>query len=625
MLAVSLTQDAMLMFPKVFADAVKCSECGKITTLKVNCSYPIELNDSKFRAEPELNDKTNLLKNEYQKNVSVAKTHLDILRAMLDDIEITLRSSPGKEPAVSRLEDNLIADLIDRCVEDADKIKMFAIDKNRASSLEIDYDEARNTYEGLKNVMLKYESLLASAIEDAEAYEYRGIGADVKKNQAREKQSFLSSATKFWTRDKTMKHAGGSSSQMSHSAFEKNKIASEMPSSINKADEIIRPPAAVDAEIKPPDIDYKLKGDPSKSVEATVATDIGGVFKAPVILHISSPEAAAAFDATQLKELLNVSGLHIVDGTIAPSYTSEAFSELLDNKDSPNGTKSIHIHLSPNSFSRQKTDVSLSSREKFTGISKESSNTNKETVKDVSTLINTNSSPSSQFQTPPPPPPAPPPPPSFLRGDPASSSPRTPPALPFLDGIRKSSQQRLSRMEVEHQPQPSSALSSLIEEIINASDIASSNKNKVIQNIQNSFEDEEDELMRICKEYPRLVQKHALNPQLMYEIACIWEENCLDNLRPMEKTKFMRPITNYEMPRCTSTAEAKQIASNKMKSILKARREEEQVQRQKSLRDDMQSELRKKVSERADQLRTEDANEEIKALTVGKIKRKSKK
>ena len=146
-----------------------------------------------------------------------------------------------------------------------------------------------------------------------------------------------------------------------------------------------------------------------------------------------------------------------------------------------------------------------------------------------------------------------------------------------------------------------------------------------MENIQNAFEEEEDELRRICKEYPRLVQKHAVNPQLMYEIACVWEETCLDNLTPTEKTKFMRPVSNYEMPRCMNGDEAKERAQKKMDSILKTRKEQELVQKQKSLREDMQSELKKKVSARADELLTKDVSEELKALNVGKIKRKPKK
>jgi DnaJ family protein C protein 13 len=30
--------------------------------------------------------------------------------------------------------------------------------------------------------------------------------------------------------------------------------------------------------------------------------------------------------------------------------------------------------------------------------------------------------------------------------------------------------------------------------------------------------------------YPKLVQKHALQPQLCYDLMCLWEENCLDLL-----------------------------------------------------------------------------------------------
>ena len=78
------------------------------------------------------------------------------------------------------------------------------------------------------------------------------------------------------------------------------------------------------------------------------------------------------------------------------------------------------------------------------------------------------------------------------------------------------------------------------------------------------------------------------------------------------------------MPRCESVAEARSTASKKMSSLHKTRREEEQVLRQKSLREDMASELLKRVSSRAETLDASDAAEEMKKMKKGKIKLRKK-
>ena len=77
-----------------------------------------------------------------------------------------------------------------------------------------------------------------------------------------------------------------------------------------------------------------------------------------------------------------------------------------------------------------------------------------------------------------------------------------------------------------------------------------------------------------------------------------------------------------QMPRCQSVAEARANASKKMASLRTARREEEQVRRQKSLREDMASELLKRVSSRAETLDASHAAEEMKMLKKGKVKLK---
>ena len=87
----------------------------------------------------------------------------------------------------------------------------------------------------------------------------------------------------------------------------------------------------------------------------------------------------------------------------------------------------------------------------------------------------------------------------------------------------------------------------MLREVISGSDVADSNKAAVIANIEEAFDGEEDELLRILKEYPRLVQKHAMNPQLMYDISSAWEEELINHLTPTERTKLMRTTSNFEV------------------------------------------------------------------------------
>ena len=141
-------QSAMLMFPKVGADAVKCSSCDTITSLKgiEESSTMMQENSdtlsNDYNRTNQERDASNFSKNEHQKNMSIAKTHLDIVRPMLEDIEVILRSSPGKNTAAIKLDDRLIGDLIDRCTEDAEKLK-YLMHEKQARSAEIDSEEVK--------------------------------------------------------------------------------------------------------------------------------------------------------------------------------------------------------------------------------------------------------------------------------------------------------------------------------------------------------------------------------------------------------------------------------------------------------------------------------------------------
>ena len=482
---------------------------------------------------------------------------------------------------------------------------------------------AQSLYENLQRAILTYESLLTAVVENAAAY-----GVDPKNELAvestgrcEEKKSLVSSALSFLTLGYMSPPPGRASARAAGGAGGAG--------------------AGPDAEARG---GRRASSASDRTPPAPAA--------APVILHISTPEAAAALNAAKLKELLNVQGLQVVQGDIAP----DAIVEQLDAEgDGRSGVRSYHIHLhSPGGQEGgEGTAPSNGGRDPQRGGGS-----------------------AAPPPAPPPPPPAPPPPPP--PPPPALPSPGARPPLPFLSSIsghkkspggappnrpspaaapggRTAPSGRAPSPPAKAPSPPRGALAPMLREVISGSDVAEANKAAVIANIEEAFDGEEEELLRILKEYPRLVQKHCMNPQLMYDISSAWEEELIRHLTPTERTKLMRTTSNFEvrrrvvgrppsdprgrpamltrrnasvdactpqMPRCQSVAEARANASKKMASLRTARREEEQVRRQKSLREDMASELLKRVSSRAETLDASHAAEEMKMLKKGKVKLK---
>eukprot|EP00246_Nothoceros_aenigmaticus_P011235 TRINITY_DN2991_c0_g1_i2.p1 TRINITY_DN2991_c0_g1~~TRINITY_DN2991_c0_g1_i2.p1 ORF type:complete len:198 (+),score=40.45 TRINITY_DN2991_c0_g1_i2:171-764(+) len=161
--------------------------------------------------------------------------------------------------------------------------------------------------------------------------------------------------------------------------------------------------------------------------------------------------------------------------------------------------------------------------------------------------------------------------------------------------------------------------------ILEGADIIAANRGIAIRNFLESFEEEPEELGRMVEKYPKLVQKYSLQPQLCYDLVMAWEEQCLDMLTKDELAKHGKSITAFDMCRFDDPETACEEAKRKYKAILKVRKEEEWKQKSKQIKGDMSAELTKAVSGRKEKLNVEIAQDELKSLSTGKIKLKSKK
>eukprot|EP00897_Mesotaenium_endlicherianum_P010025 jgi/Mesen1/9050/ME000057S08477 len=128
----------------------------------------------------------------------------------------------------------------------------------------------------------------------------------------------------------------------------------------------------------------------------------------------------------------------------------------------------------------------------------------------------------------------------------------------------------------------------------------------------------------LVERFPKLVQKYPLQPQLCYDLVCTWEEHCLDLLNDEEMKKHFRSLAAFDMCRFDDVEAASEEAKKKFAAILKIRKEKEWKEKSKQIKGDMSAELAKAVGGRKEKMNTENAKDEIKAMTKGKIQKKKK-
>ncbi|CAM6112927.1 unnamed protein product [Calypogeia fissa] len=250
---------------------------------------------------------------------------------------------------------------------------------------------------------------------------------------------------------------------------------------------------------------------------------------------------------------------------------------------------------------------------------------------------------------PPPPPPGgasrgPPPPPPPPGG--ATRGPPPPPSKPSTTApppIKAAPEQKAAPPQAEEVPPAADTgannksgfmvkseegkmvpLGKAIDLVLEGADITDANKGLAKVNFLEAFEEDEEELGRMLENYPKLVQKYALQPQLCYDLMCVWEEHCLDLMLPEELAKHKRGIAAFDLCRLDDPVQAVQEAKKKFAGILKTRKEKEWKEKSKQLKGDMSAELAKAVGGRKEKMNVENAQDELKAMSKGKIQRKKK-
>ncbi|BBN14040.1 DnaJ homolog subfamily C member 13 [Marchantia polymorpha subsp. ruderalis] len=160
--------------------------------------------------------------------------------------------------------------------------------------------------------------------------------------------------------------------------------------------------------------------------------------------------------------------------------------------------------------------------------------------------------------------------------------------------------------------------------VLEGADITVENRDLAKSNFLEAFEEDEGELGRMVEKYPKLVQKYALQPQLCYDLMCAWEENCLDLLQPEELAKNLRSIAAFDICRLDDATLAAEEAKKKFAAILKIRKEKEWKEKSKQIKGDMSAELARAVGGRKEKMNVENAQDELKTMSKGKIQRKKK-
>ncbi|CAM6077021.1 unnamed protein product [Sphagnum tenellum] len=188
--------------------------------------------------------------------------------------------------------------------------------------------------------------------------------------------------------------------------------------------------------------------------------------------------------------------------------------------------------------------------------------------------------------------------------------------------VNKSTSNVVMKSEAERM----NALGKALALVLDGAEIKQTRKNSVIASFLEAFEDQE-ELGRMIHKYPKLVQKHALQPQLCYDLMCLWEENCLDLLLNDEQAKYGKSIAAIDMCRIDDPDAALEEAKKKFQAILKMRKEKDIRERSKQTKADISADLNRTPSWKKERLARESSAQDTvsksrASLTQQKVKKK---
>ncbi|CAM6026456.1 unnamed protein product [Sphagnum balticum] len=188
--------------------------------------------------------------------------------------------------------------------------------------------------------------------------------------------------------------------------------------------------------------------------------------------------------------------------------------------------------------------------------------------------------------------------------------------------VNKSTSNVVMKSEAERM----NALGKALALVLDGAEIKQTRKNSVIASFLEAFEDQE-ELGRMIHKYPKLVQKHALQPQLCYDLMCLWEENCLDLLLNDEQAKYGKSIAAIDMCRIDDPDAALEEAKKKFQAILKMRKEKDIRERSKQTKGDISADLNRTPSWKKERLAREssaqqDTMSKSRAALTQKVKKK---
>jgi DnaJ family protein C protein 13 len=186
--------------------------------------------------------------------------------------------------------------------------------------------------------------------------------------------------------------------------------------------------------------------------------------------------------------------------------------------------------------------------------------------------------------------------------------------------VNKSTSNVVMKSEAERM----NALGKALALVLDGAEIKQTRKNSVIASFLEAFEDQE-ELGRMIHKYPKLVQKHALQPQLCYDLMCLWEENCLDLLLNDEQAKYGKSIAAIDMCRIDDPDAALEEAKKKFQAILKMRKEKDIRERSKQTKGDISADLNRTPSWKKERLARESSAQDTVSKSRASLTQKVKK
>ncbi|KAH9562610.1 hypothetical protein CY35_05G081400 [Sphagnum magellanicum] len=186
--------------------------------------------------------------------------------------------------------------------------------------------------------------------------------------------------------------------------------------------------------------------------------------------------------------------------------------------------------------------------------------------------------------------------------------------------VNKSTSNVVMKSEAERM----NALGKALALVLDGAEIKQTRKNSVIASFLEAFEDQE-ELGRMIHKYPKLVQKHALQPQLCYDLMCLWEENCLDLLLNDEQAKYGKSIAAIDMCQIDDPDAALEEAKKKFQAILKMRKEKDTRERSKQTKGDISADLNRTPSWKKERLARESSAQDTVSKSRVSLTQKVKK